>query len=130
MPEMKPIRIDNAKTATTSAPTVATDGIAVPSGSTRKYSRFATEIVAIGGTTPTLTTALGFAESDEIHLLVRMAAASGNPQCQVRVHGYLSSLYDTSDTKIASSNGWYEIFDTELVIRSADFNMAFPIKLV
>jgi hypothetical protein len=133
MPEMMVIRIDEAETGTTSAPTTVAHGIATPTSYARKYSRWMTEIVATSATTPTLTTGLGFPGDvdDEVHLLCRAAAASGNVQFQVRVHAYLSKLIDkTLDTPVASSNGWYEVFDTELVIRSANFNMAFPIKLV
>lgn len=93
------VRVDNAQTGTTTAPSAATDGIAHPGRRHRK----------------------------RVHLEIRKAAASGTRTCQVKVFGYRSRFYvdSSGDLTETETGAWFEIFDTGALSDSADFNFAY-----
>lgn len=100
------IRIDNAETSTTSAPTAATDGVPI------------WPHTAGGGR--------------RVHLVIQKAASSGDRDIQIRVYGYLSQLNTVDDngklTAISSSGAWYELFDSGAVAETGDFNRAWLLE--
>lgn len=97
--EGQSIRMDNAETGTTSAPTLATDGILTQTPTARRL---------------------------RVHLQVQKGAASGTRTARVKVYGYCSKMVTLTEpqtyTDIASTGAWYEIFDTDDLSESADFN--------
>ena len=100
MSEQLAVRVDNAATATTSAPTASTEGIALPSAW----------------------------RNGRVHLHARMSATTGTRSCRVKVHAYITKMVDSTLADIASSGAWLEIFDTGTLSSSGDFNMAFLIE--
>lgn len=112
--EATAVRIDNAATGTTSAPTEVTDptdGIQTPEN--KKFRRHAILEVVKG-------------------------AASGDRTFRVKVHGFRSTRFTQTaqhdgawetNTLEASSGAWFEIFDSETQDGGAnDFNMAFLLE--
>jgi len=98
MSEQWAVRVDSAEASTTAAPTTSSDGIAIPAS-------------------------VDLAK--DVHLLCQKGAASSTRTMRVKVHGYVSKLIDTSLAAVASSDAWYEIFDTETQSDAADFNLGY-----
>lgn len=98
------IRVKSAEAATTSAPTVVTDGIEPPPGHFQS----------------------------NVDLQIDMSAASGTRSCRIVVWGWCSvraTLNATTNTAeaVASSGAWYELYDTGTLSDAADFAQSIPL---
>jgi hypothetical protein len=105
--EQLPIRLDNAQSSTTSAPSAATDGIKIPT----QYRKRAKEV--------------------RVHLHVKKASASGTRSYRIKLYGYISGIYSMTEktaqehdalTAVVSSGFWSAIGETGTRSDSADFN--------
>lgn len=113
-PDIVPIRLDNAVSSTTSAPTAATAGIPT--------SAFLIDLHQQA--TPTPATARQTRR--RLHLIIQKSSASGTRLVSVKLFGYTPKkyTYDESQntlTEIASSGSWSELDDTGDLSESADF---------
>ena len=93
------IRVDNQEDSTTNVPTLATQGIAVPSP-------------------PPLY-------ASEVSLDVVKTAGGGQRDIQIRVYGYRSAYVTQAangkKSSLVETGYWVEIFDTGAVVESIDF---------
>jgi hypothetical protein len=136
----KAIRVKNALATTSSAPTLATDGVAVPRqllGRCFPFTRFETVVEANGGTTPALTTALLLSEDGKtVYIVLVKSAASGTRTAQVSLYGYLPGLLAETETAgaqdtledVASSAGWFLLTTTDAFSSASDFKRVVPFK--
>lgn len=110
MSEALAIRLDNAETSTTSAPSAASDGLLAPDHRRLQL---------------------------RCHLHLEKAASSGTRTARVKVHGYRTQLHTQDDgigtgtgdlTAVASSGAWFEIFDTGELSDAANFNKSYLLQ--
>lgn len=100
------IRVDNAATATTSAPTSATAGIAPIRNKNQR---------------------------ERCHLEIQMSADDAMT-IHIKVHGYRSRLHSQSTdgketlSEVDSSGFWSEIYNTTLQSGATDFNKSFLLR--
>ena len=100
---------DAVATATTAAPTLATDGFELP---------------------------LQWRDSRLWHLLLQKTSAGGTRTVHLIVHAYMSKLHQftaasaaaAEPNPIASSDAWHRVFNTGLISEAADFNDGFLLE--